>query len=122
MTVKQLLEAMDADFEGYEYERALLKAAPKYGNDDDYADAIFDDLSVWLQNRMFHEKNPFGTPLWAGRSGAMAHVTFGRKTGPLPSGHKSGEPIARWFLFSVTRMRYPWPDFVYSIPLLKQYM
>lgn len=97
MTVKQLLEAMDADFEGYEYERALLKAAPKYGNDDDYADAIFDDLSVWLQNRMYHEKNPFGTPLWAGRSGAMAHVTFGRKTGPLPSGHKSGEPIADGF-------------------------
>ncbi|MBR3301460.1 MAG: glycyl radical protein, partial [Firmicutes bacterium] len=29
--------------------------------------------------------------------GAMAHVTFGRRTGPLPSGHKDGEPIADGF-------------------------
>lgn len=97
LTMEQLITAMDANFEGYEYERALLRAAPKYGNDDDYADKVFNDLSVWLQERIAQEKNPFGTPLWAGRSGAMAHVTFGRRTGPLPSGHKNGEPIADGF-------------------------
>lgn len=96
-SIDHLIQAMDANFEGYEYERALLKTAPKYGNDDDYADKLFNELSVWLQERMYQEKNPFGTPLWAGRSGAMAHVTFGRRTGPLPSGHKAGEPIADGF-------------------------
>ena len=97
LTVDRIIEAMDHNFEGYEYERALLKSAPKYGNDDDYADETFSELSVWLQERMWKEKNPFGTPLWGGRSGAMAHVTFGRRTGPLPSGHKDGEPIADGF-------------------------
>lgn len=97
LTMEQVVTAMRANFEGYEYERALLRSAPKYGNDDDYADGVFSELSVWLQDRMAQEKNPFGTPLWAGRSGAMAHVTFGRRTGPLPSGHKDGEPIADGF-------------------------
>lgn len=97
ITMERLVEALRANFEGFEYERALLRAAPKYGNDDDYADGVFSELSVWLQDRIGQEKNPFGTPLWAGRSGAMAHVTFGRRTGPLPSGHKDGEPIADGF-------------------------
>jgi len=97
LTIDQIIKAMDANFEGFDYERALLRSAPKYGNDDDYADEAFDELSVWLQDRMYKEKNPFGTPLWAGRSGAMAHVTFGRRTGPLPSGHKLGDPIADGF-------------------------
>lgn len=97
LTVDRIIEAMDHNFEGYAYERALLRAAPKYGNDDDYADETFTELSVWLQERMRREKNPFGTPLWAGRSGAMAHVTFGRRTGPLPSGHRDSEPIADGF-------------------------
>ena len=97
LTVDRIIEAMDHNFEGYAYERALLRAAPKYGNDDDYADETFSELSVWLQERMLREKNPFGTPLWAGRSGAMAHVTFGRRTGPLPSGHRDSEPIADGF-------------------------
>ena len=97
LTVDRILEAMDHNFEGYEYERALLKAAPKYGNDDDYADSVFSELSVWLQERIEKERNPFGTALWAGRSGAMAHVTFGRRTGPLPSGRGRGEPIADGF-------------------------
>ena len=97
LTMERLVEALRANFVDYEYERALLRAAPKYGNDDDYADAVFSELSVWLQERIAQEKNPFGTPLWAGRSGAMAHVTFGRRTGPLPSGHRDGEPIADGF-------------------------
>lgn len=97
ITMEQLVTIIDANFEGYDYERALLKSAPKYGNDDDYVDHFFSELSVWLQERLGQEKNPFGTPLWGGRSGAMAHVTFGRRTGPLPSGHKDGEPIADGF-------------------------
>ena len=97
LTMAQVVRAMRANFEGYEYERALLHAAPKYGNDDEYADNVFNELSVWLQERMAQEKNPFGTRLWAGRSGAMAHVTFGRRTGPLPSGRRDGEPLADGF-------------------------
>jgi pyruvate-formate lyase len=37
---KELLAALDSDFEGYEHIRELLLAAPKYGNDDPAADGM----------------------------------------------------------------------------------
>ena len=40
ITSDELLRALDADFDGYETIRRLLKAAPKYGNDDPEADAM----------------------------------------------------------------------------------
>ncbi len=39
-TIEQLVEMLDCNFEGYEKERQILSNMPKYGNDDDYADAI----------------------------------------------------------------------------------
>jgi len=43
-TLPQLVEMLDKNFEGYSRERNLLLRAPKYGNDDDYADAIRVDI------------------------------------------------------------------------------
>lgn len=98
LTMKELLDAVSMNFEGRENIQAMLRAAPKYGNDDDYVDDLFGDLSLWLQNRIRQERNPFGSPLWSGRSGAVAHVTFGAVTGALPNGRKAGEPLADGFL------------------------
>ncbi len=41
---QRLLEALRADFRGYEAERRLLLDAPKYGNDDPRVDALSRDL------------------------------------------------------------------------------
>ncbi len=40
VTMAQLLEAMDANWEGHEDIRQMCLKAPKYGNDDDYADRL----------------------------------------------------------------------------------
>lgn len=49
MTLSQLVHILDCNFEGFEDERKMMLGAPKYGNDDDYADAIatklFADMS-----------------------------------------------------------------------------
>ncbi|MEO0277812.1 MAG: pyruvate formate lyase family protein [candidate division WOR-3 bacterium] len=94
VTMQELLSALRNNFEGREDLRRLLLSAPKYGNDDDYVDVIFSELSEWLQQRIGEEKNPYGYKLWTGRSGATIHVIFGRKTGALPDGRKAGEPLA----------------------------
>lgn len=39
-TLKQVVEMLDCDFEGYEKERKLFINCPKYGNDNDYADGM----------------------------------------------------------------------------------
>lgn len=49
LTMDQLLNAIDANFEGHEDVRELLRSAPCYGNNDEYADAIgreIDKISV----------------------------------------------------------------------------
>jgi len=40
LTLKQVIAAIDSNFEGYEKERQMMLDAPKYGNDDNYADDI----------------------------------------------------------------------------------
>ena len=45
ISMDELLKAMQADFEGYEHlRRKLLYNTPKYGNDDDYADEIAEEV------------------------------------------------------------------------------
>lgn len=98
LSLKEVLDAVSVNFENEEYIRGMLKAAPKYGNDDDYVDELFGDLSLWLQDRIAQELNPFGSKLWSGRSGATIHVVFGSLTGALPNGRRAGEPLADGFL------------------------
>jgi len=100
ISMEEMLEAVSTNFEGAKGEsiRRMLLAAPKYGNDDDYVDEIFGELSEWMQERIGQEKNPLGTRMWQGRSGATAHWALGQVTGALPDGRKAGQPLADGFL------------------------
>ncbi len=50
MSLQQLVKMLDADFEGFDRERMMLLNAPKYGNDDDYADMIRVEVDAHLCN------------------------------------------------------------------------
>ena len=114
ITMKELLDAIAVNFEGKEDVRRMLREAPKYGNDDDYVDNIFGELSLWLQKRIRQEKNPYGSSLWSGRSGAVAHVLFGEKTHALPDGRKAGEPLSDGFLSPAPGMDVNGPTAVFN--------
>ena len=47
-TLEEVCAACMQNFVGYEDLRTKLQAAPKYGNDDDFADAIAADLWKWF--------------------------------------------------------------------------
>ncbi|MBR3400798.1 MAG: hypothetical protein IKG67_01015 [Parasporobacterium sp.] len=96
-TIDEIKAALKANFEGYEELRDRLLAAPKYGNDDDYVDCFYSELAEWCGNRIRQEKDPFGFPQWAGRSGANTHLMFGKVTGALPDGRKAETPLADGF-------------------------
>ena len=49
-TLPALRDAANADFEGQEWLRRQLLEAPKYGNDDDRADALANDLFQFVAN------------------------------------------------------------------------
>ena len=50
MSLQQLVKILDANFEGFDRERNMMLNAPKYGNDDDYADKIRVEIDAHLCN------------------------------------------------------------------------
>ena len=89
----ELLKACAADWEGYEDLRQLCLNAPKYGNDDDYVDDIYDDLSTKVPEIMQRWIDPITgkTPmLFIGA--AAGHVTIGKAIGAMPNGRTAYSP------------------------------
>lgn len=94
LSMRELIEALRADFEGYEAVRTALARAPKYGNDlnlpDRYADLV---VMMWHDSLARHRSLRDGAYV-PGYYSVTCHVAFGGLTGALPSGRKAGEPFA----------------------------
>jgi formate C-acetyltransferase len=94
ISMAQLCNVLDADFEGMESLRTLLQEAPKFGNDDDYADEqaawvshIFAMETAKQPNTRGGHTIPLGAPL-------QYYLVGGQKVGALPSGRKAWEPLS----------------------------
>ena len=91
-TMKELADALKADWNGYEVLRTLAQNAPKYGNDDDYVDRI----AVKIANFFYHEihgyRDIFGSPFTTAFMGISNYIPMGRVLGATPCGRKCGEP------------------------------
>ena len=94
ITMDQLCNALDKNFEGYDNLLQLLSKEPKFGNDDDYVD----EQVAWVSHVFAEEvkkfKNPrggFGTTIGAPM---QMYVYAGLATGALPSGRLAGEPLS----------------------------
>ena len=93
LTMDELLGALDVNFEGQENIRQMLISAPKYGNDDDYADDIFNAVSL-DSTRIMAQPDLYGKPMHIGRGGASQHYWAGNTISALPDGRKAWEPTA----------------------------
>jgi len=92
LTMSQLREALAADFVGYEEIERMCLNAPKYGNDDEYADSIAKDIYERCYN--LHSKSDYlGRPVMPSAYSVVAHVAFGEFTGALPNGKKARKPL-----------------------------
>ncbi|MDR0451774.1 MAG: glycyl radical protein [Treponema sp.] len=102
VTAGELWNALERNFEGAENERIreLLIAAPKYGNDDDYADSLvraaydiyIDEMKKYRNTR--YGRGPIGGVYYAGTSSISANVPQGAGTTATPDGRRAGEPLA----------------------------
>jgi formate C-acetyltransferase len=98
-TMTELLDALDADFEGHQPLRAKLMAAPKYGNDDERADAMgrrilqaFTDAVS--RHAAAHEdvvKFPCGVGTFSW------YIGIGEGLGASPDGRRAGQPVSSNF-------------------------
>jgi len=97
ITMDQLCEALDNNFEGYDEIRRMLLKAPKFGNDDDYAD----EQKAWVSHvfavETAKQKNSRGGRTTPYAGDMASYVPFGNVVGALPSGRLSREPLGDAF-------------------------
>ena len=87
-----LANALQADWQGYEELQKAAKAAPKYGNDDDYADNIAREIANHFYKEIHQYKDIFGSPFLTAFMGISNYIPMGRVLGATPDGRCAGEP------------------------------
>lgn len=95
MSMHGLLTALHHNFEGHEDIRlTLLGRTPKYGNDDDYADSVMQQLFNMYFEAVDGRKNTRGGTYHINLLPTTVHIYFGAVVGALPDGRQSGEPLS----------------------------
>ncbi len=95
LTMDQVITAIDANFEGYDDIKALLKTAPCYGNNDPYADSIgreIDRLSV--QYAHDYSMSDLGIHNDVRYVPFTSHVPFGKVVSATPNGRTEWFPLS----------------------------
>ena len=92
-TLEQLNEGLKADFVGYEQMRQDCLNAPKYGNDDDYADDICADIVFFTEHIHSQFKTLFSR-LSHGTLSISNNTPFGQMTGASANGRKAWLPLS----------------------------
>lgn len=93
VTMPELVKAIEANYEGYEELRQLLRSkAPKFGNDDDYVDDIARELSMFWAEEAFKHNNPYtGRRFRAGYLSWNYYIPLAPLTAATPDGRRRGE-------------------------------
>ncbi len=92
-TLAQINEALKANFAGYEQIKADCLAAPKYGNDDDYADLIAADLINFTEKEHRKFKTLYSV-LSHGTLSISNNTPFGQMLGASANGRDAWTPLS----------------------------
>lgn len=92
-TLEELNRALKADFVGYDQIRTDCLNAPKFGNDDDYADLIAADLIHFTEAEHRQYKTLF-SELCHGTLSISNNTPLGQLTGASANGRKAWVPLS----------------------------
>ncbi|MCX7771867.1 MAG: glycyl radical protein [Clostridia bacterium] len=94
LTMAKLIEALQCNFEGKEVVRQMLINAPKYGNNDDYADSIAKELDKVCLEFTKKYSQELGVHLDLRYVPFTSHVPFGKVVSATPTGRKAYTPLS----------------------------
>ena len=93
-TMDEMLKALKANWDGYEVMRQEFLNAPKFGNNDDYADAVAVQTYDMVADEMNKVKDYTGmSPMPSGLVITRMWL-LAEKTGAMPNGRRFNEPLA----------------------------
>ena len=94
VTLSELADALRADFEGYDELRALVLAAPKYGNNDEYADKY----AVWYTSHLSDIFDGYrtndGGAVYTAMAANISNIYAGHELGATPDGRLANKPLS----------------------------
>lgn len=94
-TMEELIEAMEHNYEGYDaIYRMVHDRTPKYGNDDDYADSIMQDVFELYRSQITGRPNMKGGKYGVDMLPTTCHVYFGDVILATPNGRKAHKPVS----------------------------
>jgi pyruvate-formate lyase len=95
ISAQRLIEALDNNFAGYEKEQKILMDAPKYGNDDAYADEIMTMLHDFTCNTIRDQRDRTGLDWYLNvLINNKQNTILGRWVGATADGRKAGGAMA----------------------------
>ncbi len=95
VAMEELLAALGTDFEDREaLRRRLAEKSPRYGNDDDRADAIMVRCFETFRDAVDGLPNGRGGRTHVDMLPTTCHVYFGSVIGALPDGRRAGQPLS----------------------------
>ena len=92
-TLTEMNEGLKAEFKGYDQLKADCLAAPKYGNDDDYADLIVTDLINYTEKEHRKFKTLYSV-LSHGTLSISNNTPFGQLLGASANGRDAWTPLS----------------------------
>ena len=91
----EMLSSLMADFEGFgDMQYQMLFKTPKYGNDDDYADAQAVKVFEIFHDAVSGRPTPRGGVHRINMLPTTSHVYFGSVTGATPDGRRAAVPLS----------------------------
>lgn len=93
VSMPELIDALDANFVDHDESQQLLRAAPKFGNDDDYVDLLAKDaINLCCEEVQNHRiwKDIF---LQAAASSNTGNIPYGAAVGATPDGRFGRQPL-----------------------------
>lgn len=94
VTMREMTDAMRANFVGYEKLRKMAQKVPKYGNDNDDVDKYAVIASEIYCNAFKKYRNAWGGIYRPGLYPVSSNVPLGEVVSALPSGRLNGEALA----------------------------
>jgi pyruvate formate-lyase/glycerol dehydratase family glycyl radical enzyme len=95
LTMEELISAMDDNFEGHEdVFRMVHDRSPKYGNDDDYADGIMQEVFKTYRDTVTGRKTVCGGTYHIDMLPTTCHVYFGDVLNATANGRLAHKPVS----------------------------
>lgn len=89
-----LIDALNANWEGYDELRKMALKVPKYGNDNDYVDDIAINIANYYYKEGHKYKDLNGNNFNTAFMGISNYLPTGKVVGATPCGRKAKEPLS----------------------------